>query len=56
MVRDIQNLLIEFGLLSGPANGRLGPDTKLAIRAYQRLNGRRGDGGASTALRAVSEW
>ncbi len=55
LVRDIQKLLIEFGLLSGPANGGLDSDTKRAIRAYQRINGRRVDGGASAALRGHME-
>lgn len=55
LVRDIQNLLIEFGLLSGPANGGLDSDTKRAIRAYQRINGRRVDGGVSAALRGHME-
>ncbi len=51
LVREIQKFLIEFGILSSSANGRLGPDTKQAIRVYQRFNGWHEDGGVSIALR-----
>lgn len=36
LVRDIQELLIEFELFPGPANGRLTVETRKAIRAYQK--------------------
>ena len=35
LVQQIQQFLIEFDLLAGPANGRMTPETQQAIRAYK---------------------
>ncbi len=36
LIRNIQARLREIGLYRGPVDGRMGPDTAAAIRAYQR--------------------
>lgn len=36
LVREIQELLLEFELFAGPANGRLTIETRKAIRVYQK--------------------
>lgn len=50
---QVQVRLIELGLLKGSPDGILGPRTKTAIRAFQRMQGLKVDGivGAQTAGR-----
>ncbi len=45
-----ERLLIQADRLRGPADGRLDPTTKAAIRAFQRTAGLRVDGAVSTDL------
>lgn len=53
-VRAIQERLIEWGYLSGSADGIFGPDTENAVRAFQKKNGLTVDGIAGPAtLRAM---
>lgn len=50
LVQQIQQFLIEFDLLAGPANGRMTPETQQAIRAYQEQSDRPVTGGADEDL------
>ena len=50
LVQQIQQFLIEFDLLAGPANGRMTPETQQAIRAYQKKTDRPVTGGADEDL------
>ena len=50
LVQKIQQFLIEFDLLAGPANGRMTPETQQAIRAYQEQSDRPVTGGADEDL------
>jgi TPR repeat protein len=51
LVREIQQLLNEFGYPAGQEDGRLGRQTVEAIRAFQRSQGLYATGDASTGLR-----
>ena len=50
-VKQVQEKLIQWGYLTGSADGRYGAGTQAAVRAFQRKNGLQADGrvGASTA-------
>ena len=50
-VREIQDVLARRGYDVGPVDGRLGPRTKAAIRAYEGDNGLPVDGLPSRSLR-----
>ncbi len=50
LIQQVQQLLIEFDLFAGPAEGRLTPDTQQAIRAYQKQSDLTVDGEADEAL------
>ena len=43
-VRDLQNRLITLGYLKGKADGNFGPQTSLALIAFQKANGLTADG------------
>jgi peptidoglycan hydrolase-like protein with peptidoglycan-binding domain len=43
-VREIQRALVAAGFDPGPADGRLGPRTKVAIHDFQQANGLEPDG------------
>ena len=49
---DVQEALVALGYEIGEIDGRIGPHTRKAIRAYQREQGLRPTGSASTALLA----
>ena len=48
--RELQSLLTRSGFSTGGIDGRIGPKTQAAIRAYQRNRGSVADGFASTEL------
>jgi len=50
-VKSVQSKLIDWGYLSGTADGRYGEKTREAVRAFQRKNGLNADGrvGPTTA-------
>ena len=50
LVQQIQQLLIEFDLLAGRANGWMTPETQQAIRAYQKQSDRAVTGDADEDL------
>ena len=50
LVLRVQQRLRELGLYEGPLDGRMGPATAAAIRAYQRWSALDVDGAASRAL------
>ena len=50
LIEQVQRLLVEFDLFTGPAAGRLTPETQQAIRAYQTQGGLTVDGAANEAL------
>ena len=53
LVRAVQISLIARGLYDGPADGRPGPKTSAAIRAYERASGQPETGTVTPALRAA---
>jgi S1-C subfamily serine protease len=52
LVASIQNLLARLGYDPGPATGVVGLKTNIAISAFQKSQGERGDGLPSEAVRA----
>ncbi|MGF1610856.1 MAG: peptidoglycan-binding protein, partial [Kiloniellales bacterium] len=50
-----QVLLTDLGYRPGPANGMVGPETEMAIRAFQEYEGLSVDGRMSAALMAQLE-
>jgi serine protease Do len=55
LVSAIQTLLLRLGYDPGPVNGQVGLKTNMAISAFQKSQGERGDGLPSEALRARLE-
>jgi S1-C subfamily serine protease len=55
LVATIQQLLTRLGYDPGPANGQVGLKTNMAISAFQKSIGERGDGQPSDALRGQLE-
>jgi S1-C subfamily serine protease len=55
LVAAIQTLLTRLGYDPGPANGQVGLKTNMAISAFQKSIGVRGDGQPSEAVRAQLE-
>ena len=55
LVAAIQALLTRLGYDPGPANGEVGLKTNMAISAFQKSQGERGDGLPSEAVRAKLE-
>lgn len=55
LVSTIQTLLTRLGYDPGPANGQVGLKTNMAISAFQKSIGERGDGQPSEAVRAQLE-
>ena len=55
LVQAIQTLLIRLGYDPGPTNGVIGIKTNMAISAFQKSIGERGDGLPSEALRGQLE-
>jgi hypothetical protein len=53
MIERIQRRLAELGIDPGPIDGRMGPKTKAAIRAFQRLHGLTADGIAGPRTQAA---
>ncbi|MEM0907797.1 MAG: peptidoglycan-binding protein, partial [Pseudomonadota bacterium] len=51
-VREMQSLLSRRGFSTGGVDGKVGPNTRKAIRAYQSKNGKIPDGFASSKLLA----
>ncbi len=49
-VKEMQSLLTRAGFSTGGVDGLIGPNTREAIRSYQRANGKTPDGFASAAL------
>jgi len=49
-VRTIQTELTKLGFYRGTIDGKLGPETEQAIRAWQHANGRKVDGIATVAM------
>lgn len=56
-IKQIQTALKNAGFYKGPLDGKMGPKTKEAIRAFQRANGLMADGvvGKKT-LRALDKY
>jgi murein L,D-transpeptidase YcbB/YkuD len=50
LVGQVQTRLTRAGLYRGAIDGVMGPQTRRAIRAYQRSNGLRADGTISNSL------
>lgn len=55
LVTAIQTLLTRLGYDPGPANGQVGLKTNMAISAFQKSIGERGDGQPSDAVRSQLE-
>jgi hypothetical protein len=53
LVAQVQTRLARAGLYRGAVDGVMGPETRRAIRAYQRSNGLRADGTISRPLIAT---
>jgi membrane-bound lytic murein transglycosylase B len=53
--RELQSLVAKRGLEVGPVDGKVGPRTRAAIRAYQRSVGLAPDGYANSAAWKLSE-
>ena len=49
-VKDVQARLNDLGYDPGPADGQMGPQTRAAIRAYQRDEGLTADGQITASL------
>ncbi len=52
-VTAVQKKLIQWGYMSGPADGRYGEKTRNAVRAFQRKNGLSADGRVGPATAAA---
>ena len=52
-VKDLQNLLIKLGYLSGKADGVFGAETQKAVTAFQKANALKADGVAGSKTMAV---
>jgi peptidoglycan hydrolase-like protein with peptidoglycan-binding domain len=50
MIRAVQESLLALGFQSGPVDGIFGPQTRSALRSYQRENGLPEDGRLSELL------
>lgn len=49
-VADVQQRLLDLGYDPGPSDGRMGPKTRSAIRAYQKDSGLSADGRITASL------